>query len=370
MSNAPDAAAGQQDFIKGWPNAELLERPELQQALTASYTSAIQNLGAAALNYGTKADGAFMKGHPAFLGALSEFLGDQYGKEVPTNTLMSTGGASMATDIACRVHAAHGDIAVTEAPTYYLAHNMFRERGLELREVPIQPDGIDIEALEALLQAEGERIKLLYTIPVHHNPTGITMSNAKRERLVALARQYDFKILADEAYQLLTFSPPAEPVLPLHYHDDPEDPRVMSLGTFSKTIGPGVKVGWVQAHPALIKPLADIGFIDSGNNPVIFTSCGLAEFVRNGLKQHIAFCCEQLGKKKDTLVRELEAAGLEPYNPNGGYFVWVKSKGKMTGRSGKGMSLNPPDAYAEYMRLCFAWLSEEDIVKGVAYLKQ
>merc|ERR1712146_541492 len=120
----------------------------------------------------------------------------------------------------------------------------------------------------------------------------------------------------------------------------------------------------------LIKPLADIGFIDSGNNPVIFTLCGLAEFVRNGLKEHIAFCCEQLGKKKDTLVRELEAAGLEPYNPNGGYFVWVKSKGKMTGRSGKGMSLNPPDAYAEYMRLCFAWLSEEDIVKGVAYLKQ
>merc|ERR1711988_475784 len=97
----------------------------------------------------------------------------------------------------------------------------------------------------------------------------------------------------------------------------------------------------------------------------------LLEFLKSGnLAKHIDFVSKELTKKSELLVGELKKAGLEPNDPQGGYFVWVKSKGKMTGRSGKGMSLNPPDAYAEYMRLCFAWLSEEDIVKGVAYLKQ
>ena len=168
------------------------------------------------------------------------------------------------------MHAKVGDYAVSESPTYYLAHQMFRERGLNLLEVPIEKDGMDINALEKLLEEHGDKIKLVYTVPVHHNPTGVTMSNEKREMLVALARKYDFKIIADEAYQLLNFRNTG--ILPLYYHDDPQDPRVFSVGTFSKIIGPGVKVGWIQAAPSLLKPLPGIGFINSGNNPVIFSS--------------------------------------------------------------------------------------------------
>merc|ERR550514_618294 len=112
---------------------------------------------------------------------------------------------------------------------------------------------MDLVALEKLLKEKEGKIKLVYTVAVHHNPTGVTLSNAKREKLVALAKQYDFKIIADEAYQLLNFRPSG--VVPLFYHDDPKDPRVMSIGTFSKLIGPGTKVGWVQAHPELLAPL-------------------------------------------------------------------------------------------------------------------
>lgn len=87
--------------------------------------------------------------------------------------------------------------------------------------------------------AEG-KIKMLYTVAVHHNPTGITMSDAKRKRLVELAREHKFIIVADEAYQLLNFEP--SEVKPMFYYDDPADPRVLSVGAFSKLIGPGVKV--------------------------------------------------------------------------------------------------------------------------------
>jgi len=358
-----------QDFIKGWPHTSLLDYPELKTALAESFSDSIQNNAVSALNYGTAEQGAFMLGHPGFLEALAGFLSEAYGKEVLPSHLFTTGGGSMGTDIGCRVHAKAGDIAVTEAPTYYLAHQMMQERGLELREVLMQPDGMDLDALEALCDKEGGKVKLVYTVPVHHNPTGITMCNEKRVRLLALAKKYDFKIIADEAYQLCAWGESG--VVPLAFHDDPEDPRVLSVGTFSKLIGPGVKVGWVQAHPSLLKPMADIGFINSGNNPVIFNSSGLTKFVKDGhLKKHIAVVTESLGKKRAVLVEELKKVGLEPNDPQGGYFVWVESKGKMTGRNGKGMCLDPPDRFEKHMRLCFAWLTEEQIIEGVQVLKQ
>mmetsp|Transcript_52631 Transcript_52631/g.125740 ORF Transcript_52631/g.125740 Transcript_52631/m.125740 type:complete len:362 (-) Transcript_52631:96-1181(-) len=357
-----------QDFIKGWPNPYLLTQPEFKEALSQSFQACMAK-SEQFLNYGDASNGAYMLGHPEFRQVLADFLSKQYNKPVDMQTLMATGGSSMGTDLACRVHSNYGETVVCEAPTYYLAHTMFRNRGLNLMEVPIQEDGMDMDALEKLCQSEGEKIKLVYTVAVHHNPTGITMSNAKRERLVALAAKYNFKIIADEAYQLLNFEPSG--VAPLYYHDNPEDPRVISVGTFSKLIGPGTKVGWVQAHPSLLKPMASIGFIDSGNNPVIFASGVLVEFIRSGnLAKHIDFASSTLKKKCELLCGELKKVGLEPNSPKGGYFVWVKVKGKSTGRSGKGMALNPPDAFADYMRLCFAWLDDDKIVEGAQYLKE
>jgi len=359
-----------QDFIKGWPNPEMLKTPELKAALTRSF-QAMLDKSEEFLNYGDAAKGAYMLGHPEFRQVLADFLGKQYGRPCDWNTIMSTGGCSMGTDIVTRVHTQVGDYVVSEAPTYYLAHTMFKDRGLNLLEVPIEQDGMDLVELERVVKAKEGKVKLVYTVPVHHNPVGVTMSNPKREKLVSLARQYNFCVLADEAYQLLNFEPTG--VLPLFYHDDPADPRVFSVGTFSKLIGPGVKVGWVQAHPQLLKPLAGIGFVDSGNNPVIMASGILLEFIRSGdLAKHIDYVSKRLSDKCKLMLTELKKVGLEPANgpPKGGYFVWVKAKGKRTGRSGKGMSLDPPDAFEGYMRLCYAWLTDEQIIEGIEYLRE
>lgn len=360
--------ASQQDFIKGWPHPSLLERQELKSALAESFSKAINNNIASALNYGTKAQGAHMRGQPDFIQALSKFLSVEYGKDVDPATLMATGGSSMGTDISCRIHTSHGDVVVCEAPTYFLAHKMFRERGLILKEVPIENDGMNLDELEKIVTEMKGKVTLVYCVPVHHNPTGITMSNQKRERLMGMARKYKFKVIADEAYQLLNFE--SSGVLPMYYHDDPNDPRVLSVGTFSKLIGPGLKVGWVQAHPSLLKPMYDIGFIDSGNNPVIFHSAGIADFVESGkLKSHIEHVSTDLSRKCKVLCEELRKGGYEFVEPKGGYFVWVKSKGKMTGRSGKGMSIDPA-LFNDYMRLCFAWLDDDQIREGIDFIKE
>jgi DNA-binding transcriptional MocR family regulator len=131
-------------------------------------------------------------------------------------------------------------------------------------------------------------------------------------------------------------------------------------------------VGWIQAHPTLLAPFADTGVFQSGNNPVTFSSSCLAHFIRSGaLAAQIRFVCGELARKCDLLVQELRAVGLDPVVPNGGYFVWVRRSGeagRMTGRNGSGMSLDPPDQYKNYMRLCFAWLSDDQIVTGARYL--
>lgn len=309
-----------------------------------------------------------MLGHPRFLKALSEFLEKQYDKPVSPKNLMSTGGASMGIDVACRVHCKAGDICVVEEPTYFLSFTIARDNGMSLLGVPMEADGMDVAALEKLLKENPGKIKMVYTVPVHHNPSGITMSSAKREKLVALAREYKFVIVADEAYQLLSFE--KVDAKPLFYHDDPADPHVISIGTLSKLIGPGVKVGWIQAHEKLLKPLTSIGFIDSGNNPVIFASCNLIHFIESGrLARHIEMVSKKLGDKCRLMCKTMREVGLEPVDPKGGYFVWVKSKGKMTGRSGEVCSIKK-DKFGDMMRLCFAWLPDDKIVEGIQWLKQ
>jgi len=360
------APAQAQDFIKGWPHPELLQSTQLKQALMESYQKGL-DISHESLNYGDKENGAYMLGHPRFRKALAEFLSQQYGAPVEPSNLMSTCGCSMGVDIACRVHCQAGDLAIVEEPTYYLSFTMIRDRGMDLVGVPIQDDGIDVDAVEKVLNERPGKVKMLYTVSVHHNPTGITMTDAKRKRLVELAREHKFYIVSDEAYQLLNFEPSA--VKPMFYYDDPSDPRVLSIGTFSKLIGPGVKVGWVQAHEALLKPLAGIGYIDSGNNPVIFSSCNLIHFLESGgMAKHLEFVSKDLGERCALMCKKLRDVGLEVRQPKGGYFVWVRSKGKMTGRSGECMSVKK-DKFHDWMRLCFTWLTPAQIEEGIEFLR-
>mmetsp|Transcript_18587 Transcript_18587/g.39797 ORF Transcript_18587/g.39797 Transcript_18587/m.39797 type:complete len:359 (-) Transcript_18587:218-1294(-) len=354
-----------QDFIKGWPHPSLLEGEQLRADLLQSFKKSL-DMSAESLNYGDE-KGAYMLGHPLFLQTLADWLSKRYNAPVDPKTLMATGGASMGIDLACCKLCKPGDLAVVEEPTYYLSFTMIRDRGMDLLGVPIQEDGMDLDALEKLLKEKEGKIKLVYTVPIHHNPTGICMSDEKRKRLAALSQTYDFIIVADEAYQLLEWDPTG--LKPMFYYDTPTNPKIVSVGTFSKIIGPGIKVGWVQAAESIVKQFPDVGFVDSGNNPVIWSSCNLIDFLQSGgMDRHLDAVRKELGEKCALLCKTLREHGLEPMQPKGGYFVWVKSNGKMTGRSGEAMAIKK-DKFHEYMRLCFAWLSREKIVEGLEVIK-
>eukprot|EP00435_Cladocopium_sp_Y103_P030986 s2639_g7.t2 len=299
------------DFGRGWPHPELLEG-HLPQRLAESFQRGLR-FASESLNYGTSTN-SFRFGHPEFLKGLAGFLSQHYGAPVEPSCLMTTGGASMGVDLAMRSFRGSGGVCVFEEPTYYLSFNMARDQGLECRSVPMYQDGMDLDRLEEMCM-EGN-VRMVYTIPVHHNPTGYTMGNAKRQRLIELARKYDFMVVADEAYQLLNFGSPD--VRPLYFHDSADDPRVVSVGTFSKLIGPGVKVGWLQADARLLKRMATVGYVESGGNPVTFSSMALLHFMTSGqLDEHIAYVSGELSQRCQWLCRNLRELDLEVYEPRG-----------------------------------------------------
>jgi DNA-binding transcriptional MocR family regulator len=237
--------------------------------------------------------------------------------------------------------------------------------------------GLDIAALEELLQTQ--RPKLIYTIPIHHNPTSATLSQDRRRRLIELARAHDFLIAADEVYQLLTYEddpPPPMQVL------DPE--RVLSIGSFSKILAPGVRLGWIDAAPVHRAELARCGVLQSGGGAAPFTAAIVESAIETGiLEEYLARIRAEYRRRSQAMVRALEEA-LDPAirfeRPKGGFFVWLRLP------EGRDAAALLPAAHAEgvgflpgsrasvtgeakdRLRLCFTYYREEEIDSAIRRL--
>lgn len=135
---------------------------------------------------------------------------------------------------------------------------MFRDHGLNIVTAPVDEQGLDVDALETLVAQH--RPKLVYTIPVHQNPAGVTLPQERREKLVRLAQEHGFTILADEVYQLLTF----EGTPPPSFAAWADTGQVVSLGSFSKILAPGTRLGWINAREDVLERLAQNGALVSG----------------------------------------------------------------------------------------------------------
>jgi len=247
--------------------------------------------------------------------------------EVDTEHLFATNGVTGGLTLICSLFSTAGDTVVVEAPSYFLALNIFKELGLKVEEVPIDEDGMDVDALEALCKA-GKVPRMVYTVPTYHNPTGYTMSHARREKLVALAEEYGFLVVADEVYQLLGFDPSKEPPPCLCTYDKTESGCVVSLGSFSKILAPALRMGWFEANPALLAKVAGSGQLDSsgGINPVI---SGIVQKALDEGHQdeHLVAVRAELGARAEKLCSELRKRlpeGCEFSTLEGGYFVWIK----------------------------------------------
>lgn len=211
-----------------------------------------------------------------------------------------------------------GDLVLVENPTYPLVLTLLRQRRVEVRPVATGTEGIDLDDLEAVLRA-GARPKLLYTIPDFQNPTGSSQPGASRRRLVELAERYGFLVLSDDPYRKLEFSGNPSPDIDL------ASEHVLHVNTFSKTLGPGLRLGWIAGPEWLIGAVLDARR-DSDQHTSLVVQRGVHRFLASGgLDDSLVHSRKVLRERHDVLVAAVadELAGVvELTAARGGIFVW------------------------------------------------
>jgi DNA-binding transcriptional MocR family regulator len=213
------------------------------------------------------------------------------------------------------------DTVVVERPTYDRTLLALRQRLADIRMVELEPDGIDVDGVASLID-EGVAPKLAHIIPNFQNPAGYTLSAEKRTRLLALASEHDFTLFEDDPYMAIRFEGESLPTM--LSNDDAG--KVVYASSFSKTVCPGIRVGYLVGPQAVIKQIQGIA-TNTYISPNMVAQSIVNEFCRSGRIEHsIATVKDALRARKDALVtaleRELPEAKFAP--PQGGYFMWVE----------------------------------------------
>ena len=246
------------------------------------------------------------------------------GIDCARENVLVTYGAKNALDLACRVFIEPGDRVIVTRPTYMTAIHIMRTHGVSFLTVSQDGEGLDTDELGrklARLKANGERMpKLLFDVPDFHNPTGITMSLDRRKMLIDLARRCNFVILEDDPYRRLRFE--GDPVPPLKTLDDAG--VVVALGTVSKILAPGLRVGWALGAPEVVRRMA-MQKADGGSNP--FAQRIVVELMRsNKMPEHITALKNQMRRHRDAMMNAFAAhlPQARIRRPQGGYFLWAE----------------------------------------------
>jgi 2-aminoadipate transaminase len=291
-------------FARGAPSADIMPAEGIREAAQRVLTDDWQR----ALAYGTGV------GHPG----LREWIAERH--QVEVEQVLVTNG-SMQADVFLFQHAlTAGDSAVVESPSYDRTLLMLRELGADLFAVPLEEDGIDVGGLERALES-GLTPKLAHVIPNFHNPAGCTLSEPKRRRLLELAGEHDFVIFEDDPYVELRFEGSPLPTL---FSLEDED-RVVYASSFSKTVSPGVRVGYLIGPAAVIAQIATRA-TNTYISPNMLAEAIVWEFCRSGgIDESIATVKEALRERRDALCEALREQIPEAdfVVPEGGYFLWA-----------------------------------------------
>lgn len=293
-------------FARGAPSLDLIPVEDLK----ASAVDAFTKDPAGAFGYGTAV------GYPP----LREWIALQHGVDV--DRVMITNGSLHACSMLFDRLVAPSDKIVIEQPLYDRSLLMLRQRGADTVGVPLEDDGMDVAKLEEALSA-GLKPKFVYTIPHFHNPGGCTLSVDKRRRLVELANEHDFLIVEDDPYRDVVFD---GSTLPSMLSMDESGQRVFFMCSFTKTVCPGLRVGYAIASPAVTKDLVTAG-TNTYISPGMASEAILNNFVRSGkLEGAIANVSSALRERRDALTGALREFVPEArfVIPGGGYFLWVE----------------------------------------------
>jgi 2-aminoadipate transaminase len=366
FDGAPEA--GVIDFGVGQPSADVLPLRRVRAASERFFAHALP----IELNYGEK------QGDSRFRAALAEFLTRAGGHAASADSLFLTAGTSQALDFICHRFTRPGDTVFVEDPTYFLAFQVFRDHGLDIVGISLDGEGMDLDALER--EVPRRQPRLVYTIPSYNPPTGQTLSHERRERLVRLSVEHDFIVVADEVYQLLHYTKPPPPALGTWV----DRGNVLSLGSFSKIVAPGMRLGWIQTDAARIRHLLASGAIISGGCFNHFGSHVVRQMLEDGsLEELIAELRRTYASRVVAMDEALHQhlGGIATWQkPEGGYFFWVslregldveelKDAARAAGTGYQaGSKCSTSGGMRNCLRLSFAFYTEPEIREGVMRL--
>jgi 2-aminoadipate transaminase len=357
----PTTAGPSISFARGAPSLDIVDVEGLKEAAARAFES--DPAGTTA--YGTSI------GYPR----LRSWIADRHGVE-PERVLV-TNGSMQADAFLFESLVSAGDEVVVERPSYDRTLLSLRGRGAQLHAVELQPDGIDTDALAALLHG-GARPKLAHIIPNFQNPAGYTLSLAKRQRLLALAAEHDFLVFEDDPYVALRFSGES---LPTMLSIDSE--RVVYASSFSKTVCPGIRVGYLVGPTDLIGRIAKLA-TNTYISPNMVAQSIVYEFCASGaIERSIETVKQALAERAATLAGSLrsELPEAEFVEPQGGYFMWVTlPEGTDVGRlfdaaADRGLAfVKGTDFLLEggenTLRIAYSGVTPEQIEEGVGRLAE
>ena len=318
------------------------------------------------------------EGYPPLLQHLKAYMKSSRNIGTEDDGVLVTSGAQQIMDLFTKSILNEGETVICEAPSFIGSLNDFRSYKAKLVGIPMDTDGMNMEALEKALETE-KNVKFIYTIPNFQNPSGITMSLEKRHRLYELAKAHDVMILEDNPYGDLRFE--GEEIAPLITMDPKH--LVMYSGTFSKTLAPGMRLAWMVLNDELL-PKFDLvkGSTDLATPSV--TQREAAMYMTNyDFDGHIRENCKLYGHRRDVMcnaIKKYFPSDVKCTYPHGGLFLWVELPEGCNARDlfkyalerkvayVPGDSFFPQTKKKNYFRLNFSYNDDDVIEEGVKRL--
>lgn len=362
------------DLGWGHPGPELLPTAGLGQAALR----VLDRYGPDALNYGYSA------GPGPLIAWVCERLSEVDALAPTPDCVVASAGNSQALDHLATLLTAPGDVVLVEAPTYHLAVRILQDHHVKL--VPIRTDrfGLRVDVLAETvrrLREQHHHVRLLYTIPTFHNPTGMSLAMQRRRELVEFAETEEVLIIEDDAYRELSYDGAAMPSL----WSLASPGVVIRLGSFAKSLAPGLRTGFITADATFARRLRESGLLDSGGGISHFSSLMVAEFAATGeYARNVERLRTVYTERRDALLSALtqyldgRATWLRP---SGGYFVWVTlppgrdASAFLPQAEANGSSYLPGNTFfleagqgARSLRLAFSRYGSDELVESVRRL--
>ncbi|MCC4483058.1 aminotransferase-like domain-containing protein [Limosilactobacillus reuteri] len=302
-------------FAGGLPAPELFPVKEMKAAVDKVF----EEHGQEAMQYGAA------KGVTALRKVIQQHVKKKENVDSELDNVLVTTGSEQALDLVGKAFVDPGDTVLVEQPTYLCALDVFRSYGANFASVEMDEDGMKMDALEEALKAN-PNTKLIYTVPNFQNPTGRTMTEERRKQLAELAEKYDVYVLEDNPYGEIRFAGQHVPAV----KSFDKSGHVLYMSTFSKTLAPGFRLGWLVADKNVVNKLTVLKQSADLHTDNLAQFAVAQFFADNDVDAHVKEISALYGKRKDLMLEGIKKyfpEGVKYTDPEGGMFLWVEVPG-------------------------------------------